>query len=181
VGSMTTLLRFRWIAVLIVFTPLRAAEFTTSLTPEEFEAAGLSKLTPAERARLDALVRGQKLTEVDRVRVETTAKVKAEVAASPSAAGSLLHRMKVVLTPGTDIAYERVETQLVGTFSGYKPGRVLTLANGQQWRVLEGSWSQGRPTDKVRKVVIEPGALGSFFLNIEGGGRPKVQFVGSAQ
>ncbi len=176
---MIMLVRSSWLAVVMAVSPLVAADFSTSLTPKEFEAAGLSKLTSTELARLNALVLGQKTVEANRVRVETTTRVKSETpAAAASSSSSLLHRMKVVLTPGTDIDYERVETELIGSFRGYEPGKVLTLANGQQWRVIDGSfWSPAKDANKRRKVVIEPGVLGSVFLDIEDGGRPKVQIV----
>lgn len=180
-----------------------AEDFSKRLSAEDFAAAGLSKLTPAELARLDALVRAAhrgELAEVRattaaqvreetraQVRAETTAQVKAELAAEAKASagvaaakeeGSLLHRLRVKLTPGTDIEYATVETQLVGSFRGYKPGTILTLSNGQQWRVVDGSyWSPASEADKPRKVIIEPGALGSFSLKIEDGGRPKVKIV----
>lgn len=184
-------------------TAMSAAEFSKTLSADEFAAAGLSKLTTAELERLDALVSAQRSGEVARVREETatkvreetttkvreettvkvrdetTKKVKAEVAATkPAEGGSLLNRLKVVLTPGTDIAYATVETELVGSFRGYSPGTVLTLANGQKWRVVEGSyWAPAKDANKLRKVVIEPGALGSFFLKIDDGGRVKVKIV----
>ncbi|MEO7598837.1 MAG: hypothetical protein ABIV50_07890 [Opitutus sp.] len=230
---MFTLSRFAGVLLLGIVTPaaLIAEEFSKAITPEEFAAAGLSKLTPEELARLDALVRGQRSTEVDRVKAETavrvaaettervqaeteqrvqaettqrveaettkrveaetTKKVKAEIAALPpppatrapaAQSGSLLNRLRVVLSPGTDIEYTTVESELVGKFRGYGPGTVFTLANGQQWRVVEGSyWSSAKNADKLRKVVVEPGVLGSFFLKIDGGGRPKVSFVGNTK
>ena len=115
-----------------------------------------------------------------KVQAETTARIKAETAAAKAAdSGNLLHRMRVVLTPGTDIEYATVETELKGSFRGYQPGTVLTLTNGQQWRVVEGNyWSPAKKADQIRKVVIEPGVLGSFFLRIEDGGRAKVKIVG---
>lgn len=175
---MTTLLRSLRLAILVAASSLFGADFSKTLTPEEFAAAGLSKLTDAERAQLDALIQRQQSAEANRVRVETTAHVKAEAsAAAPAANSSLLHRMKVVLTPGADIAYEKVETELVGAFKGYEPGTILTLANGQQWKVVDGTWFPTRKIDRPRKVVIAPGVLGSFFLEIEDGGRPKVKIV----
>lgn len=179
---MTTLLRIRWLAVVIAATPVVAADFSASLTPEEFAEAGLGKLTAAERARLDVLVHERQNSETARVRAETTAQVKADAApAATVPATGLSHRMKVMLLPGAEIGYERVETRLKGGFRGYQPGTVLTLENGQQWRVLEGNWYAGKSSDAPRKVVIEPGMLGSFFLKIEDGGRPKVQIVRSLQ
>lgn len=173
-------------------TAAGAEEFSKSLTPDEFAAAGLNKLTPEELARLDALVHRQRSGEVakaqeetaKKVRTETEAKVRAEVAAEEQKKPhqSLLGRMKVMLTPGTQVEYERVETQLVGPFRGYDPGKVLTLSNGQQWQVTDGTyWAPKRDANKPRKVIIEPGTFGSFFLNIEEGGRPKVKFYGTTK
>jgi hypothetical protein len=166
---------------------LKAEDFSRSLTPEEFKAAGLDKLSPEELAKLNALVSGQHTVEIAKVREETTVKVRAETAAQvkaeiaaekPAQKDSLLHRMKVVLTPGTDISYETIETQLVGKYRGFDPGTVLALANGQRWRVVEGSyWSPARDENKPRKVKIVPGTLGSFFIEIEDGGRAKVKIV----
>jgi len=178
-----------WVVVLAV-SAMAAEDFSKRLSAEDFAAAGLGKLSPEELARLDALVRGERSGELDRVRAETAAKVaaettakvkaeaRAEAAAKPATEGSLLHRLSVVLAPGTDIAYAAVETTLVGSFHGYEPGQILTLSNGQQWRVIDGRyWSPAKEADKPRKVIIEAGALGSFFLNIEDGGRPKVKIV----
>jgi hypothetical protein len=165
---------------------LKAEDFSQGLTPEEFKAAGLDKLSPAELAKLNALVNGQHTVEIAKireettvkVRAETTAQVKAEIAAKPAQPESFLHRMKVVLTPGTDISYETIETQLVGKYRGFEPGTVLTLANGQKWRVVEGSyWSPARDENKPRKVKVSPGTLGSFFIEIEEGGRAKVKII----
>lgn len=193
------------------------ADFSRSLSPADFAAAGLDKLTPAELARLDALVEArmqgkvdkvqqeaaqQVATEVDRrvatemdqrVETEVSKRVQAEVAkrveaevgkrvkeevAKKEKSESLLHRMKVVLTPGTEIAYETVESTLVGPFLGYNPGTVFTLANGQKWQVVEGSyWSPKKEANRLRKVVIKPGVLGSFFMEIEGAGRAKVKII----
>jgi hypothetical protein len=191
----------RLMAALCVFgfgaAALRAEEFSKALTPEEFAAAGLGKLTPEELARLDALVQAQRSGELAKVkeetatkvreettvkvREETTAKVRAEVAAEkPAHEGGLLKRVRVLLTPGTQIDYEKVETALKGPFRGYQKGTRLHLANGQVWQVTEGSfWAPKKDEDKPRKVVIEPGTLGSFFLNIADGGRPRVKFAGN--
>lgn len=154
-----------------------AADFSRTLSPAEFTGAGLDKLAPAELAQLDALVRQH---------AQSSAAWRDAAANEPPGAEAarpgLLRRMRVVLTPGTEIAYRAVETEITRGFRGYEPGQVLTLANGQRWRVVDGRfWAPEKDADKRRKVVIEPGALGSFFLDIEGGGRPKVKFVGPVE
>jgi hypothetical protein len=149
-------------------------EFSKTLTPEEFSAAGLAKLNADELARLNALIEAQRSSSAEKARRE--AKGQRPVTEKE---GGLLDRLRVVLAPGTAIEYATVETQLTGSFRGYEPGSVLTLANGQRWRVVEGSyWAPAKDANKVRKVEIVPGVLGSFFLRIDDGGRPKVTLVG---
>ncbi|ACB74862.1 hypothetical protein [Opitutus terrae] len=162
---------------------MSAAEFSRSLTPAEFAAAGLDKLSAAELARLDALVQARRerdAAEHDAAASRDSAITNASTATKPSSPG-LFARMRVVLKPGTEIAYETVETEITSGFRGYEPGKVLTLANGQRWRVVDGNfWAPARDANRPRKVTIEPGVLGSFFLRIEDGGRPKVKYVGMA-
>jgi hypothetical protein len=158
-----------------------AAQFSAALDPEEYAAAGLGKLSVEERQALDRLVDAHRTAEVESAKKEAAA-AKQEREAATGERTSLLNRLKVVLTPGTDIEYASVETELVGNFRGYEPGKVLQLANGQQWKVVEGSyWSPAKAAAKPRKVVIEPGVLGSFFLRIEDGGRPRVKILSDAQ
>ncbi|MBL9204361.1 MAG: hypothetical protein JNN01_04705 [Opitutaceae bacterium] len=180
--------------------------FTRQLTPEEFAAAGLGKLTPAEREKLDALISRRGKDDLSQAR-EEAARAKAERIAAERKAAEAAARAealaaapkptppptassdasaakpgwlsKITLKPGTAVEYETVETELVGPFAGWSPGTVFSLANGQRWRVVGSSYVT--PKDPApRKVRIVPGMLGSFFLEIEGvRSRPKVAFVGT--
>jgi hypothetical protein len=48
--------------------------------------------------------------------------------------------------------------------------------------VVDGKyWSPPKSADQPRKVVVRPGAFGSFFLEIEDGGRPKVVYVDTVE
>lgn len=163
--------------------------FTQSLSPSDFKAAGLDKLTPDERAKLDVLVGGQRTGAVAKAKDETTkvvaASVRAQVqaedrqasSAKPAAPG-FIERMKVVLKPGTEIEYTTLDSTLVPPFRGWQRGTVFTLTNGQLWVVTDNDeyWA---PTDKPVHVHIVPGSLGSFFMEIEKGGRPRVKFLGN--
>jgi hypothetical protein len=198
-------------------TAVMAAEpFSRQVTPEQFRAAGLEKLSPEELARLDALVQGYRVAPGGR---ETTAprpvakapaapadaeaaesrvaaaEARARLAEQAAAAakeaaraaqaeqkraeeGFLTKAKRVLLTPGTEITYEKVETQLTPPFRGYEPGTVLMLSNGQRWAVIDGQyWGPRSEENRTRRVIIEPGVLGSFYLRIEGAGRPKVKFL----
>lgn len=190
---------------------LAADNFSKNLTPEQFAAAGLNKLTPEELARLDALVHAQQTGELAKaqadaeaqeqaavararaeasakVQQETEAKVRAELAAQEKTAPkkgervSLLGRMKVLLTPGAEVEYAKVETKLAGPFHGYRPGTILNLDNGQSWQVIDDTyWSPKSEANKPRRVVISPGSMGSFFLDIEGAGSPRVKLVSNGK
>jgi len=226
----------RWLAIGLLgmagALTVRAADegFSKAVRAEEFSAAGLTKLTPEELARLDALVSDYKSgaliaarQEADvaaqaktaaearasaaeaeakttgaaaEVRAATEAKVAAEAKAAQAEAeaqaaraeatkakaglmSGLLAKAKVVLTPGTEIEYASVDTRLVGDFHGWSPGTVFSLENGQRWQVTDSTTYATPPEPGLRKVRIAPGALGSFFLEIEGvRQKPRVKFVG---
>ncbi len=225
----------RWIfsglmAVMALVVSARAQDkFSQTVRPEDFAAAGLAKLTPEERARLDVLIdafkRGttvpaddmaEKLATAQRAtaaaaaarvaaeerankaeRVAEEAKAEtvavAKVAATKEAAskekavkekaegGGFFAKAKVLLKPGTEVEYEKVETRLMGDFRGWRDGTVFTLENGQRWQVQGGSYSTP-PEPGPRKVVIVPGLIGAFFLEIEGvRQKPKVKFIGNGQ
>jgi hypothetical protein len=164
--------------------------FTKGLSPADVEAAGLGKLTPDELARLDALVRGQQTGAVKKAKEETAKAVSASVreqvqaedrkAAAKQGPG-VIDRMKVLLKPGTEIEYTTLDSMLVLPFDGWRKGTLITLTNGQRWVVTDSDhyWVIGQER-QPRHVKIVPGSMGSFFMDIEGAGRPRVKFVGSS-
>jgi hypothetical protein len=186
-----------------------AASGLAKLTPEErarldgfIEAYKSGAVVSAETSKLaEKLATAQRATEVAaaaRVVAEERA-IKAERAAEEAKAanvaaakqkekekpkaegGGFLARAKVLLKPGTEVEYERVETRLLGDFRGWRDGTVFVLENGQSWQVQGGSYSTP-PEPGPRKVVIAPGLLGGFFLEIEGvRQKPKIKFVGGGK
>src|SRR3954467_6899606 len=83
-----------------------------AMTPEQYEAAGLSKLDPAERAKLDEFIK--QYVAVSNERVATTAVDKAVAE-------------KKVQAP------EVIQSRIVGPFTGYTGTTTFTLENGQRW------------------------------------------------
>lgn len=69
---------------------------------------------------------------------------------------------------------EAVESTIPGRFEGWRPGENIRLANGQVWQVVDDSKSHheiDNPKARVRR-----GALGVFYLEIEGTNRsPRVR------
>jgi hypothetical protein len=71
---------------------------------------------------------------------------------------------------------KELETSIAGYFDGWVPGQRIRLANGQVWKVVDGSDDVMELHDP--KVTIKRGLLGAIFLDIEGAHRnPKVQRV----
>jgi hypothetical protein len=219
--------------------------FSKSLTPAEFAAAGLEKLTPEQLAKLDALVRSKQTgavakakeettkavadtvreqtakavaeqvraqttaevtkavteqvraqttqevtkTVTEKVRQETAKQVAAEVRqqtqaedkkteAQKAASAGLIDRLKVVLKPGTEIEYTTLDATIEGSFHGWEKGTIIVLTNGQRWVVTDDDRYWASSSGKPVHVRIVPGILGSFFMEIERGGRPRVKFLG---
>jgi len=61
---------------------------------------------------------------------------------------------------------ESLETRIDGHFAGWYAGSRIELANGQVWQVTDGT-SRFADVDSP-KVTVRRGALGSFFLDIDG-------------
>jgi hypothetical protein len=60
-----------------------------------------------------------------------------------------------------------IQSTVAGDFSGWGPGSQIRLANGQVWRIVDGSeavLAPGRDT----KVTIERNLFGTLFLRVDG-------------
>lgn len=160
--------------------------FTKALSPADFQAAGLGKLTPDELARLDQLVRGQQSGAVAKATAETAQKVATSVREQVQAenrkqqSAGFLDKVKVMLKPGTEIEYSTLDSTLVAVheIDFGRGGAVFVLANGQRWQTGDNDdWPN--PERGTIHVRIIPGSMGSFFMDIEHGGRPRVKFAGT--
>ncbi|MCE5232749.1 MAG: hypothetical protein ABFC67_13055 [Mizugakiibacter sp.] len=58
-------------------------------------------------------------------------------------------------------------SRIAGKFTGWSFDTVLTLENGQQWRVLDHDPVMANPRANP-KVSLEPGMLGGWTLSVEG-------------
>lgn len=89
--------------------------------------------------------------------------------ASPSAFG-LESRMSAAPLPPF------IESTIRGRFQGWGPQDIIELANGQRWQISDDS--RGVLVASDPKVKIRRGALGAFYLELEGTNRsPKVRRV----
>lgn len=156
-------------SVLLSFGMAHAAEsaFSRRLSPEDFRAAGLGKLTGEEIARLDALVERERAGAVANPASGGSPAAGAAVRAPVPSSAEADRDAKVVIAPGTIIEFSAVESRLTGVFTGWEPRGVFALENGQRWREANGTTYVSPPLS-APKVRIMPGALGTYWMEIEG-------------
>lgn len=163
----------RIVGCIAALAAARAAEpgFTQSLPAADFASAGLNKLTPAELARLDVLVRQFK-PDVASPRPAARPAIardasEAERAPTPTQRSSAAAERTLTVAPGTKVEYGHVESRIAGEFTGWEGRTVFTLENGQRWQT-DGSTSYVGVRLQNPAVKIVPGMLGSFWMSIEG-------------
>ncbi len=125
-----------------------------AMTPEQFEAAGLSKLDPAERAKLDEFIKNY--VAVSNEKVATTAVDKA------------VKENKVS-------APEVIQSRIVGPFTGYTGRTVFTLENGQRWAQSQFDSAYYPKIDSPPVVIVKAGF--GYRMYIAGGGAIRVSKV----
>jgi len=160
-------LRTLALAILLVCTPDAFAQTAASqgierqMSPEQFKAAGLDKLSPGELANLNAWLNRT-------ISVETT---RAAAAAKKKVADD----NRGFFNFGS---VEPIVGRISGEFRGFEKGRTYTLDSGQVWKQIDEASLAG-----VRKsnpqVKITPSMVGNaWYLSIEGyNSRAKVQRV----
>lgn len=144
------------------FTSLKAAEpenpefpgLQKAMTPADYEAAGLQKLEPAERAKLDEFIRNY--VAVSNERVATTAVDKA------------VKENKVS-------APEVIQSRIVGPFSGYNGRTTFTLENGQRWAQSQRDTAYFPKIDSPPVVIVKAGF--GYRMHIAGGGSIRVTLI----
>ena len=129
-----------------------------AMSAEEFKAAGLDKLSAEELARLNAWLDR-------RVEQQASAAVAAAVEqAREEGRKEVVEKNRGFFHFGSD---EPIEASIVGEFTGFASGRRYTLDNGQVWEQTDAASLAGvrRNNPKVR---IKPGALGAWWMRIDG-------------
>ncbi|HLS83768.1 MAG TPA: hypothetical protein VK016_03800 [Arenimonas sp.] len=122
------------------------------MTASEFKAAGLDKLSEEELAALNAWLAG----EMGKRRLP---------AATPMADDRIGFAGSSLFGGGSD---GEIRSHIEGEFRGWSgKGEKITLANGQVWETVD---SAARLRIKVEnpQVVISQGALGAWYLRVEG-------------
>jgi hypothetical protein len=131
------------------------------MTPAEFKAAGLDKLSPEELARLNAWL-GRK--------IET-----ATTTAAKEAKKKVEDDNRGFFNFGST---EPVVSKIAGEFKGFGKGRIYVLENGQHWRQTDGASLAGVKMNSP-EVRINPSIVGNaWYLAVKGyNTRAKVERV----
>ena len=131
----------------------------------EFRQAGLDKLSPTElqhlqqwlanhAAELAAAVPASEVTSANVAADKRTSRNGSWSGHKSDTAGKKANR--IVVSP------------IAGRFNGWRPGSILTLQNGQKWRVSDdSSLTPTRPADSP-VVTVKPGAFGGWILKVAG-------------
>ena len=124
----------------------RYIDIEKRLTAEQLRATGLDTLTPAQLELLNQLLREEA--------VDTASAGKPNVGSRPDRRSYI----------GLDD--KPISSRLKGAASGWEPGTVFELENGQQWKVLKGSMKLRKPLN-APEVVVVPGVAGRWFLQVD--------------
>ncbi|MEN1941783.1 hypothetical protein WCE39_11920 [Luteimonas sp. MJ174] len=149
-------------ALLFVAAPALAQQgIETQMTPAEFAATGLDKLSAEELSRLNAWL--DRTIEDETEKAATTARKRVE------------DENRGFFSFGSS---EPVTGRISGEFRGFGRGREYTLDNGQVWRQIDSATLPGtRRVDP--EVRITPSVVGNaWYMAVEGSNtRAKVERI----
>ena len=128
------------------------------MSPQEFKAAGLDKLSAAELATLNRWLQGK----VEAATTQAVAAVREE--AREEGRQEVIVKNRGFFDFGSS---EPVTGILQGEFRGFGKGRTYTLDNGQVWEQVDATSVSGvrKPSPKVS---IKPGLLGVWYMKVDG-------------
>lgn len=143
--------------LVIVFSTTPSAQSFSSLeermSQQDFENAGLQKLSAAELAHLNRWLAARGLT-------------------APAATQDSEDRIGL---PPIRSGNEVVRSRLLGSFRGWSGNTVFRLENGQVWQQTDGGRLAGVNMESP-SVTIEKSLFGAWHLSVEGyNTRAKVQ------
>ena len=122
------------------------------LTAEQLHEAGLDTLSAAQLAALNRMLREESPPPVK--------------AAPPSAAAESPATAESPSRSFIGLDEKPIHSRLKGSISGWEPGTVFELENGQQWKVLKGSMQLRKPLESP-EIVVVPGLAGRWFLQVD--------------
>jgi hypothetical protein len=127
-----------------VYAQQTSGDLQQRMSPSEFKAAGLDKLSPQELQNLDTWLR---------THAKTTTKM-------VSASGKPVFY-------ASDAKREKIETRIKGHFDGWSGNNEYTLDNGQVWRQI-GSDNVSCMTADNPSTKVKPSMMGNWLMYVSG-------------
>jgi hypothetical protein len=147
------------LVITAAFAQAQSQEFPgvqKAMSPDAFEQAGLSKLSPEERARLDEFIRGY---------VANSSQQAATAAVDQAAKEGKVKRNEP----------EVIQSSIVGVFRGYNGRSTFTLENGTVWKQSQQVSRTYPPIDSPPVLVMKgTSMLAGYRMYIAGGGNIRV-------
>ena len=131
------------------------------MTPAEFKAAGLEKLSAQELSTLNNWLQGK----VAAVAADAREQVREQVREQAREEG----RQEVIVKNRGFFDFgskEPIKSTLQGEFSGFGKGRTYVLANGQEWEQVDAASLSGVRGESLA-VTITPGVMGVWYLQVK--------------
>jgi hypothetical protein len=146
------------------------------LTPSSLLILSLLSVSNAVLAD-DAAILGCRALAGVQARLACYDKIPVGVRAAAAPAASPEQRFGLEPAKRQDAEPQAIDSTIEGDFDGWNPGAQIRLANGQVWRVIDGSSAALAPM-KNPKVRVARNLFGTTFLEIEGtNNSPKVRRV----
>jgi hypothetical protein len=143
-------LLFAGVAFAATYVPLEQR-----FTPAQMHETGLDTLSPEQLARLNALLRE-----------EATASAASAPPSASAAHDAAEFRDREIDRGLLGLGDTPIHARVQGTVTGWGPGTVFALDNGQQWKVLKGEMTLREPLESPETVVM-PGVAGRWFLQVD--------------
>lgn len=133
------------------------------LTPEQLREVGLST---EQLATLNRMLREADRDAAPAVAESGIAQATPQTSDGPQVGAGA----PPVRAPGTGqfigLNDEPIKSRLKHDVSGWEPGTVFELENGQQWKVLKGSMKLKKPM-VTPEIVVVPGVAGRWFMQVD--------------
>lgn len=133
-------------------------ELEKRFSAEQMRATGLDTLSTEQLELLNRLLDNEITStveaEVEQARNESESLKTTDPSGSPSQSANFI-----------GLNEEPIKSRLKGSISGWEPGTVFELENGQQWKVLKGKVKLREPLLEP-EIKVVPGFAGRWFLQV---------------
>jgi hypothetical protein len=130
---MRTCLTIATLAVLAMAGPAARGDFLATLPPDEIKRLGLDRLSPEERAAVDAAVEKYCRDHEAKATRQAAAAAVVEYQAKQEPA-AISRAVEAVKQRSEEDKVERFKTRILGRFSGWGGHTYFALENGQVWQ-----------------------------------------------